>query len=137
MRSFLDSNVLVYLFDRDAPEKRRKARSILEHEGSQSEVLISTQVLQEFYVCVTRKLAKPLKPDAALQAVQNLTALSVVQVDTHMILSAAQRCQKDQMSFWDALIVQAALGGEAKRLYTEDLQHGQTIDGMRIENPFL
>ena len=137
MRSFLDTNVLVYLFDRDAPEKRTKARSILQDEGSESKVLISTQVLQEFYVCVTRKLAQPLKPDLALQAVQNLTALPVVHIDTHMILSAAQRSQRDHMPFWDALIVQAALGGGAKRLHTEDLQHGQTIDGMRIENPFL
>lgn len=80
---------------------------------------------------------KPLEPNVAYQAVQDLAVLPVIQVDIPIILSAISRSQADQISFWDALIIQAALAGGAKRLYTEDLQHGRTIEGMYIENPFV
>jgi predicted nucleic acid-binding protein len=136
-RIFLDTNVLVYLFDKDSPEKQRCAREILSSKELQGRIIISTQVLQEFYVAVTRKLAEPLETDAAAQAVRNLATLPVVQVDSSMILSAISRSRTDQLSFWDSLIIQSALAGGAGRLYTEDLQHGRVIEGMRIENPFL
>lgn len=136
-RIFLDTNVAVYLFDNDAPEKQRRAREIFSSEDLRGRIIISTQVLQEFYVSVMRKLAEPLEPDVAYQAVQALAALPVVQVDTPMIFSAISRSQTDQVSFWDALIIQAALLGGAKQLYSEDLQHGRIIEAMRVENPFL
>jgi predicted nucleic acid-binding protein len=99
--------------------------------------MVSTQVLQEFYVSVTRKLAQPLDAETAYRAVEDLAALPVVQIDTTLILSAITRHRKEQVSFWDALIIQAALEGGAGILYTEDLQHGRVMDGLRIENPFL
>jgi predicted nucleic acid-binding protein len=136
-RTFLDSNILVYLFDNDSKAKQGRARELLELEGAGENTVISTQVLQEFYVTVTRKLAKPLEPKPALAAVMALASLPVVQIYTDTVLSAIRRSQSDQLSFWDALIVQAALEGGCKRLFTEDLQHGRMIDELQIENPFL
>ncbi|MDH5739387.1 MAG: PIN domain-containing protein, partial [Nitrospira sp.] len=81
-RVFLDTNVLVYLFDADAAAKQRRARDLLSDPELRTRVIISTQVLQEFYVSVIKKLAIPLDPDTAFKAVQDLAAFPVVQVDT-------------------------------------------------------
>lgn len=136
-RIFLDTNIAVYLFDNNSSEKQTRSREIFSNNDLRSRIIVSTQVLQEFYVAVTRKLALPLEPGLALRAVRNLSALPVVQVDTSMIFTAISRSQSLQLSFRDSLIIEAALIGGAKHLYTEDLQHGQTIEGIYIENPFL
>ncbi len=137
MRAFFDTNVLVYLFDADAPEKQAKARQLLEREVTEGRVVLSTQVLQEFYVAVTRKLARPLDPRTAEQALLHLARLPVSQVDTGLVLNAAIRSRQDRLSFWDSLIVETALSAGAKRLYTESLQDGQILDGLVVVNPFL
>ena len=137
MRSFFDTNVLVYLFDKDAPEKQARARVLLQNESEAGQVVLSTQVLQEFYVAVTRKLATPLQHAEAEQAVRHFATLPVAQIETSLILNAIQRSYLLRLSFWDALIVSTALRSGAGRLLTEDLQHGRVIEGMRIENPFL
>ena len=85
---------------------------------------------------VARKLARPLSADVACQAVKSLAALPIVQVDTPIIFAAIKRSRTDQLSFRDALIIEAALAGGALHLYSEDLQDGRIIAGMRIENPF-
>jgi predicted nucleic acid-binding protein len=136
MKSFMDSNVLVYLFDQDTPRKKAAAQRLLHAEGAAGNILLSTQVLQEFYVTVTRKLARPLKPDTAFEVVNQLAALPLVVIDPPLILSAIRRSQQDSISFWDSLIIDAALKGGAERLCSEDLQHGRIVNGMRIENPF-
>lgn len=135
-RVFLDTNILVYLFDRDAPAKQRAVREFLTSLPTADAVVISTQVLQEFYVTVTRKLAVPVKPATAAQAVYDLSTWPVVQVDPSLILLAIARSQSERLSFWDALIVEAALAGEAPHLYSEDLQDGRTLDGLTVVNPF-
>jgi predicted nucleic acid-binding protein len=134
--TFVDSNVLVYLFDDDSPPKKAAAQRIIQNEGRAGSLVLSTQVLQEFYVTVTRKLAQPLNPQTALEAVQGFAAFTVVTVDMPVILSAIRRSQIDAISFWDCLIIDAALAAGAQRLWSEDLQHGRAIDSMRIENPF-
>ena len=136
MKSFFDTNVLVYLFDQDSPEKKTAVQKIFEKDASAGAILLSTQVLQEFYVTVTRKLGQPLKPGTGMDVIRKFAVLPVVVVDTSLVLSAVQRSQKDSISFRDALIIDAALKGGAQRLWSEDLQHGRTINGMRIENPF-
>jgi predicted nucleic acid-binding protein len=136
MSSFFDTNILVYLFDGDAPDKRSRAQELLEREVAGGRAILSTQVLQEFYVAVTRKLSEPLSAEVAEQAVRDLAALPVTQVDARMVLSAIGRSRSMKFSFWDALIIEAALASGARRLLTEDLQHGQEIEGVRIENPF-
>ena len=94
-------------------------------------------MLQEFYVTVTRKLAEPLDPETAYRAVSDLAILPLVQVDRFLVLAAIRRSQTAMLSFWDALIAEAALDAKATVLFTEDLQHHQVIHGLRVENPFL
>lgn len=137
MRVFFDTNILVYLYDEDAAEKKDRARDLFKTEANAGRIVLSTQVLQEFYVVVTRKLAVPLAPEAAEDVVRNLSILPIVHIDAERILAAISRSRQRQFSFWDALIIEAALTGGADRLLSEDLQHGQVIDGLRIENPFI
>ena len=136
-RSFFDTNVLLYLFDNGEPDKKAAAQELIEKEVEADRASLSTQVLQEFYVNVTRKLAFPLSPEEAGARVRDLSRLPLVQVDVPLILAAIARSQPMSFSLWDALIVEAALRAGADRLLTEDLQHGQVIEGMRVENPFL
>ncbi len=133
-RAFLDTNVLVYLFDQDSPEKQRRACAVLEAEGSSAAV--STQVLQEFYVTVTRKLGHPMSERDAEAAARELAELEVVSVDGPLVLSGIARSRGDRLSLWDALIVEAALQGGCGRLLTEDLQEGRRFGTLRVENPF-
>ena len=133
---FVDTNVFVYLFDRSAPAKRERARRLIEAENAGRGLVISTQVLQEFHVSVTRKLEVPLSPAEAEKAARNLTALQVIGVDTGMVLDAIVRSREHKLAFWDALIVQAALAGGCSALLSEDLQHGREFGALRIENPF-
>ena len=137
MRAFFDTNILIYLFDEDAPEKKTLARELFIRETDAGRAVLSTQVLQEFYVAVTRKLAVPLSPEIAENVVRNLTALPLIQIDSALVLTAIGKSRLLGFSFWDALIIASALSGGAECLFTEDLQHGQIIDGMRIENPFV
>ena len=135
-RVFLDTNVLVYLFDTDDPAKQHRAQDLLSNRELRAQLILSTQVLQEFYVSVTRKLATPLDTEAAFQAVQDLAAFPVVQIDPPLILLAIQRSRKAKVSFWDALILEAALANGATLLYSEDFQDGAVFGGLRIANPF-
>jgi predicted nucleic acid-binding protein len=137
MRVFFDTNVLVYLFDDDAPEKQALARTVLQREVEDGRAVLSTQVLQEFFVATTRKLADPLSSEDGERAVRDLAELPVIQVTTRLVLDAVRRTRKAGFSFWDALIIETALAGGADRLLTEDLQHGQRIDGLLVENPFI
>jgi len=136
MKFFFDTNVLVYLFDADSPDKRKKARALFQKHAEGGDILLSTQVLQEFYVAVTRKLARPLDAGAASEAVSNFAELPLVQIDSELIIAAIHRSRNNQLSFWDALIVQAAIEGHASTLYSEGMQHGQMLDSLRVVNPF-
>jgi predicted nucleic acid-binding protein len=136
-RSFFDTNVLIYLFDDSVPEKKARAQEVLSEEVEAGRAVLSTQVLQEFYVSVTHKLAEPLPPDVAEAQVEDFARLPLVRVDEAIILAAIERHRSMSLSFWDVLILEAALRCGAARLLTEDLQHGQKIEGLRVENPFL
>lgn len=132
---FIDTNVLVYYFDSDEPAKQARARTLLDSR-TRARFVLSTQVLQEFYVSVTRKLAQPLPPSVAFDTVRDLMAMQIVPIDGPFILESIQLAQKTQLSLWDALVVQAALTAGCSRLLTEDLQDGQKIGSLEIENPF-
>lgn len=136
-RSFFDTNVLVYLFDDRDPEKKLRAQDVFAEESAGGRVVVSTQVLQEFYWAVTRKLASPLSEEVAGERVEDFARLPLVRVHESIIFAAIERSRSMSFSFWDALIIEAALTGGADRLLTEDLQHGQEIEGLRVENPFL
>ncbi len=135
-RTFVDTNVLVYLFDADSPDKQVRARQILEQDGARSYLVLSTQVLQEFYVTVTRKLGVPLAPETALAVTKRFAELHIVHIDARLVLDAIALSQRHTVSMWDGLILQAALGSGCTRLLTEDLHHGWDLDGLRVENPF-
>ena len=133
-KAFIDTNVLIYAQDPRSPTKQRKSRELLamhEHNGSG---VISTQVLQEFYVITTMRFALP--PLAAKRMVQDLQIFEVVTVAPSLIERAIDTSILNQISFWDGLIVAAAESAHCSLLVTEDLNHGQLIDGLRVENPF-
>ena len=136
MRRFFDTNVLVYLFDASAPGKKARAQELLKQTVSEGLALLSTQVLQEFFVAVTRKLSVPLPHEQAERAVRDLAKLPTAQIDAEMIIKSITTMRRYRLSFWDSLIIQAALHGGATILYPEDLQHGQIIETLSIENPF-
>ncbi len=135
-RTFVDTNVLVYLFDADAPEKQARARDVLREDGGDRFLVLSTQVLQEFYVTVTRKLGTPLAPEVALRATRRFAQLHVIQIDPQLVFDAITLSQRHTVSMWDGLILQAALEGGCSRLLTEDLHDGWDLGGLRVENPF-
>lgn len=135
-RVFLDTNVLVYLFDADEPLKQHRVQDLLSNQELRAQVNLSTQVLQEFYVTVTQKLATPLDPDTAFRAIQDLAAFPIIQIDPSLILLAIQRSRKAKLSFWDALILEAALVAGATLLYSEDFQDGAVFGELRVSNPF-
>jgi predicted nucleic acid-binding protein len=134
---FLDTNVLVYLYDSDTPEKQARARSVLEQGIEHFQIVISTQVFQEFYVTATKKLSRRLSDGEILLAMRGLQRFSTVQIDVPVIFDAINLGRRFQLSFWDALIIQAALVAGCTRLLTEDLQHGLRIGTLTVENPFL
>jgi len=136
MRSFFDTNILVYLFDQDNPDKKKRAQNLLEREAAAGRALLSTQVLQEFYVTVTRKIAVPIDAEEAEEAVRQLTLLPHVEVNSRHILRAIRRSGKMRLSFWDALIIEAAIEGDADTLFSEDLSDGQVIGKLTIRDPF-
>jgi predicted nucleic acid-binding protein len=134
MRRFLDTNVLLYADDLDAGDKRARAQEVLREAMSSGEGVLSTQVLQEFFVIATRKLG--VDPAMARRKVELLAEMDLVRVDLAMILAAIDLSRLHSFSFWDALIVRTAAAAGCGLLLTEDLQHGQVVDGVRIENPF-
>lgn len=135
-RTFFDTNVLVYLFDSDFPEKQVRARESLQTALERGTAVTSTQVLQEFFVAVTRKLARPLPAAEAESALRRLMDLPVVQVDPDLILAAAVSARRDRISFWDALILAAAAAAGCAEVLSEDLQHGRSFGRVRVVNPF-
>jgi predicted nucleic acid-binding protein len=136
-RTFVDTNVFTYLFDDAEPIKQERARQRLELEQSARELVLSTQVLQELYVSPTKGRHPIASAEIAEAAVREASGgYTVVQVDVPLVLSSIELCRRTSISFWDALIVRAAAFAGCDRLLSEDLNDGQVIDGVTIENPF-
>lgn len=134
-RVFLDTNVLVYAYDQSAPSKRMRAWEIIERE--RSGFLMSPQVMIEFYSTITRKPPHIVPERDAEAAIRDLTnAATIVRPDREIVLEAMTLSRKDNLSIWDALIIQCALAGRCARLLTEDMQHGRRFGDLLIENPF-
>jgi len=135
-RVFVDTNVLVYAHDRSAGKKYEIARDALLDLWESGLGILSTQVLQEFFTAVTKKIAKPMETAAARQIIEDLLKWTVVINDGDSILAAVDILDRYKLSFWDSMIIQAAARGGADLLLSEDLSDGQTIHGVRIKNPF-
>lgn len=137
MATFVDTNVLVYAHDRTDGVRQPIAAQLLEDLWRARDGVVSTQVLTEFYAVVTRKFDPPLPRREARALVDAYAAWPLVQVDAPLIVAASALEEQHSLSFWDALIVEAARRGGANRLVSEDLQHGRRIAGLVIANPFL
>lgn len=134
-RTFVDTNVLVYAHDVDAGAKRQIAKEILRELWGERTGVLSIQVLQEFYVNVTRKIPSPLPKASARLVVDGYATWSVETTPAEMI--AAFRIEDEaRISFWDALIVSSAIRSGATRILSEDFNAGQRISGILIDNPF-
>jgi predicted nucleic acid-binding protein len=134
-RTFVDTNVLVYAHDVDASAKRQIAKQILHELWVERTGVLSVQVLQEFYVNVTRKIPSPL-PKASARLVVDGYATWCAET-TPAEISAAFRIEDEaRISFWDALIVSSAIKSGATRILSEDFNTGQRISGILIDNPF-
>lgn len=133
---FVDTNILVYAHDIDAGHKHRIAADRIAELWDSRTGVISTQVLQEFYVTVTRKIPSPIPPHTARSALSNYSVWQVETADPDTVIAASEIEERHRLSFWDAMIVAAAAQGGAEVLLTEDLNAGRTIEGIRISNPF-
>jgi predicted nucleic acid-binding protein len=133
-RVFIDTNVLTYLFDSAEGDKQKRAERVLAEETR--EVFVSTQVLQELYVSLTKGKSPITTSDVAEQAVREASKYSVVHIDPALVFSAIEVARKHKISFWDALIVGAAARAECGAVLSEDLNAGQIIEGVHVENPF-
>ncbi|MFH1626220.1 MAG: PIN domain-containing protein [Pseudomonadota bacterium] len=133
---FLDTNIIVYAYDVSAGEKHKTAKKVFVDLWDSGLGIISTQVLQEFFVNVTQKIPKPLDKILARDIVSDLSKWDVVINDGESILGAVDILLRYGYSFWDSLIIEAAIRSGVGILFSEDLSHGQIIDGVTIENPF-
>jgi predicted nucleic acid-binding protein len=133
-RSLFDSNVLVYTDDQDSPRKQSRALELLSEARRSGSGVVSTQVLDEYFVAVTRKLG--VAAVTARRKVELFARLQVVVIDVGDILAAIDLHRLHQFSFWDALVIRAALQVGCSVLYSEDMQDGRRIDGLTIVNPF-
>ena len=136
MARFVDTNVLVYAEDADAGPKHEVARALILDLWEVGDGALSVQVLQEFFVTVTRKVAKPMRADRAARIVEEYTTWTVVETDVDLLRKAIGPHQRARLPFWDALVVQAAGRADCDELLTEDLDAGQRIEGVLVVNPF-
>jgi predicted nucleic acid-binding protein len=134
-RVFVDTNILVYAYDIDAGEKHAKANAILSSLWRERTGALSTQILQEFYVTVTRKLTKPLSRRTAREILETYTEWAVYAPVPADVIAASRLEESHRLAFWDAMVVVAAQRSDAVVLLSEDLQAGRRIDGLRISNP--
>jgi predicted nucleic acid-binding protein len=132
---FLDTNVLVYAVAScgEKEPKRQRALELIEQENFG----LSAQVMQEFYVTVTRKIAVPLSPDQALEWIEQLEVFPYMETDISLIKIAVEISQRYRISYWDAAIVAAAEALGATTLFSEDLNDGQSYGTVQVRNPFV
>lgn len=136
-RLFVDTNILVYAHDLDAGIRHDQAVALMKTLWENETGMLSTQVLQEFYVNVTRKIPAPLSPAIARGLIDAYRTWQIEINTLDTVLRASEIQERDHLSFWDAMIVAAAARGGASTLLTEDLNPGQFIEGVEVRNPFL
>jgi predicted nucleic acid-binding protein len=132
--AFFDTNILIYADDASAPVKQARAIQLITDYQRSGLLVVSIQVLQEYFAAATRKLG--VDPETAQQKVQLLTRARVVRFVEGDVIAAIELHRLNRISFWDAMIVHAARLAGADLLYSEDLQHGTILGGVRVNNPF-
>lgn len=134
---FVDTNILIYAHDRDAADKRRLAANALEKLWTERTGRMSVQVLQEFYVTVTKKLSAPIARAVARELIRAYTPWIQAPTTPETVIRATELSELSQISFWDGLIIASAEQIGATIILSEDLSAGQVIAGIRIVNPLL
>jgi len=135
-KCFVDTNVLIYAYDLSAGKKHETAKRTIADLWELKQGMLSLQVLQEFFVNVTKKILKPLGMSTAREIVRDLLTWDIVLMDGESILEGIEIHRRYQLSLWDSMIVHAALKGGASVLLSEDFGGGRTIEGLKIRNPF-
>ncbi|OGP50420.1 MAG: hypothetical protein A2Y79_05855 [Deltaproteobacteria bacterium RBG_13_43_22] len=135
-RVFLDTNILVYAYDRHDPRKQGVAQSLLIDVVENESAALSVQVLGEFFSVVTRQIKHPMTPDEAKEAIELFSNLLIQEIDLAMVERAIDTHKLYRISYWDALIVSAAERARCKRILSEDLNDGQFYHSIAISNPF-
>jgi predicted nucleic acid-binding protein len=134
---FIDTNIFVYSFDHKNPEKKERSRRMIERALETGDGMISTQVIQEFLNVATQKFAVPMKPDDSLAYLRIvLNPLCQVYPNLALYETCLEVQAETRYSFFDSLILAAAIQGGCSYLYSEDLQEGQVVRGVAIANPF-
>lgn len=135
-KTFLDTNILVYAYDNTAGQKHEIANRIVSELWASGLGVLSTQVLQEFFVSVTTKIPRPMDTRTAKEIISDLLTWDVVVIDGQSVLNGVDIQVKYRYSFWDSLIIEAALKAGSPLLFTEDLSDGQVVRSVTIRNPF-
>jgi len=135
-RAFVDTNILVYAHDAGSGAKHDKAKALVSRLWVERSGVISTQVLQELYVNLRKVAKKPISQAEAKQLLADYLTWEVVVNDGESILGALELEERYQISFWDAMIVQAANAAGVERLYSEDFNHGQAYGAAVAVNPY-
>jgi predicted nucleic acid-binding protein len=133
---FVDSNVLIYAYDVTAGVKHEQARALVASLWESRYGCLSIQVLQEFYVTVTRKVTRPLAGDVAAEIVADLAAWRVHAPIVEDVKQAIATHRRYEISFWDAMVIRSAVQLGCSTLWSEDLNSGQVFEGVRVMNPF-
>jgi predicted nucleic acid-binding protein len=133
---FVDTNILVYGHDLDAGQKHQIAQNLLIDLWNRRTGVLSIQILQEFYVALTRKISHPLTSTKARNLIRDYLSWHIEINNSMSVLTASRIEENHKISFWDALIVTAATKAKVSKILSEDFQSGQVIEGILIENPF-
>ncbi len=133
---FIDSNIIVYAHDHSEKKKYNISKKLILNGIMNENIVISTQVLSEFFVTVTKKIKKKLPVKTARKEIDLLKSLQIIEIDIDLILLAIDILLKYKLSYWDSLIISAAKRSGATVIYTEDMNAGQKIESIKIINPF-
>lgn len=137
-RHFLDTNIFVYSFDASSPAKRERALGLIREAVATGAGVVSYQVVQEFFNVALRRFARPMSPDEAQQyLITVFRPLLAVESSLNLLQHGLYIRSRFNLSWFDSLIVAAAIEARCSVLYTEDLQDGFEVEGLRVENPFL
>lgn len=137
MRVFIDTNVWVYRLDQREPEKSRRTSEWLREVAGEHHIVLSTQVLIELRSVLTRKLKPPMSHEDTRLALNALACFEVMATDTSVLLDAHELAHNEQLSWFDALIVEAAIRSGCDKLFSENLSHGRKFGNLTVCNPFL
>jgi predicted nucleic acid-binding protein len=134
---FVDTNILIYAHDESAGDKHTRAKALLKELWEDRTGCVSIQVLQEFYVNVTQKVAIPLTAEAAAQIIADLSVWQIHQPNVDDVLDAIRLQARHRLSFWDAMIVTSAVALSCQIIWSEDLNPGQRFATATVTNPFV